>query len=34
MKNIHIALILLLQLAIGAGANPLVYEGTEGPGKG
>ena len=34
MKNIHIALILLLQLAIGVGANPLVYEGTEGPGKG
>ena len=34
MKTIHIALIIFLQLAIGAGANPLVYEGTKGPGKG
>ena len=34
MKKIHIAFILLLQLTVGAIANPLVYEGTDGPGKG
>ena len=34
MKTIHIALALFLQLAAFAVAGPLVYEGTEGPGKG
>lgn len=34
MKTIHIALALFLQLATFAVAGPLVYEGTEGPGKG
>jgi hypothetical protein len=34
MKKIHIAITLVLGLAATALANPLVYEGTEGPGKG
>ena len=34
MKKIHIAITLVLGLAATTLANPLVYEGTEGPGKG
>ncbi|HIF78102.1 MAG TPA: hypothetical protein EYQ36_10890 [Sulfitobacter sp.] len=34
MKKIHIAITLVLGLTATALSNPLVYEGTEGPGKG